>query len=109
MSKLVTNWLKVAKEFNTRQMRKSPASHPSSQGVNELLPTYMSVIKSGDNAKTDQEKAKFIDILPASKLRKKCASDQMPKDYWTNLRMSGLMKNTCGGQMLPHLIKNRAI
>ena len=78
MSKLVTNWLKVAKEFNTRQMRKSPASHPSSQGVNELLPTYMSVIKSGDNAKTEQEKAKVIDILPALELRKKCASDQMP-------------------------------
>ena len=79
-------------------MGKTPASHLSSQRVNELLPTYMSVvIKSGDNAKIDQEKAKVIDILQALELRKNCGSDQMPKDYWINLRMSGLMKNTCGG------------
>ena len=42
----------------------------------------MSVIKSGDNAKIDQEKAKVIDILAALELRKNCGSDQMPKDYW---------------------------
>ena len=57
----------------------------------------MSVIKSGDNAKTVQEKGKdnVIDLAP--KIREKHYRDQMLEDDWfpSSKRRSGLIKNAC--------------